>query len=514
MIEEIKQKISIVNLARRFTKLVSVGNGKFKGCCPFHKEKTPSCHFNDTEGYFKCFGCGEGGDIIYFFEKVQNINTKTAIEMLAQEAGIEKSQSVQDTKYDKKKSIYGILNDLIAQMQSLLHNKSAVKQYVAKTRNLKLNTVDFFKIGFLDLNNISAQENYQSDLIEIGFLHAKNYSTFNERLIIPIFDKSGNPIGFGGRQLIDSKTSAKYINSKESYLFNKGKILFNYHNAVKTRKKYIIIVEGYMDVIKMHDVGFENCIAPLGTAFTTYHAEILCKTGKMPIFAFDNDEAGKTAMIKAVFEIAKFLSSTFMPKFMVYDLNYKDLDEIANSESIDKIQSMIDNSLEINEYLMAVLLEKYDVKNPNQKSLLEKEFLGFCDLISDEMFKKNYIRWMKDRIFQESISKNKKNVANKIQNISVDYEKKLKEYELKISDIITSYGITQSMLSKYDIFSPSLQDQITKTEENDILKNDTEEIEDLMVKFIFIYNQSKIKDRKIAQYELKGIINYIKNKKN
>lgn len=513
MIDKIKEKISIVTLARKFTKLVNSGNGKYKGCCPFHKEKTPSCYFNENDGYFKCFGCGEGGDVIYFFEKIHNVNTKTAIEMLAQEAGIQR-EFASNTTYDRKKDIQSKLRSLIEQMSNYLDNQPNIKQYLLSKRKLKQSTISFFKIGFLDINHIKINQDNLNQLIEIGFFHGKDYSIFNQRIIVPIFDKSGSPVGFGGRQVVDSKDSAKYINSKESYLFNKSKILFNYNNAIKTRQSTIIVVEGYMDVIKMYDIGFENTVATLGTAFTENHAESLQKTGKIPIFAFDNDDAGNTASIRAVFEMAKLLNETFIPKFVVYNTPHKDLDEIANNSGVEAIKLVISNAVEINEYLMLHLLKKYDLQNPNQKSSLEKEFLSFCEVITNEVLKKNYIRWMKDRIFKESISKNRISPKRKIQSFSIDYAQKLKEYENKVADTLNNYGLTQSILTQSHLFNKNLQQNIQDISEREIIKHDTDEIQELMRKFIFVYNQSKLKDTNLGRYELKNMIDYIKNKNN
>lgn len=306
VIDRISRQMGIVQIISEYLPLTPSGKN-YKALCPFHEEKTPSFIVSPEKQVFHCFGCGVGGNIFTFLMKWENISFPQAVRILAQKAGV--SVSLNDKTTPHKQQLYHI-NARVAKFfhQQLKKNKIA-QNYLYK-RGFKPEVIDLFKLGWAPssqvfLNFCKEYDLPQNKLEELGLLksssHNKDsYSYFRQRITFPIFSLWGKIIGFGGRVLDGSLP--KYINSPSSPIFDKGKNLYGLHLAKETmrKSKQAILVEGYTDVINLHQEGISNTVASLGTSLTAYQARVLKRYVDTVFFAYDQDSAGKTATIRGI----------------------------------------------------------------------------------------------------------------------------------------------------------------------------------------------------------------------
>ena len=276
-LEKIKNKILLSGEIEKKTKLTKKGND-FWCCCPFHKEKTPSCKINDNLGSFYCFGCGAKGDIFTLYTDLYNYSFQDAVKELAQKAGI--NIEFKDYKKTKQENVVDEILKLSCEwFHNNLYNQEALHcQAYLKSRNLSKDTISKFKLGYsfnnkstlyeyLKAKSFKEEEIIKSNVIKID-KNKKIKDYFYKRLIFPIMDERGNVVGFGGRSLDNS--NPKYINSPESYFFHKRNLLYNLADAknVARKKNNLLICEGYMDVMSLYQNGIKSVVAPLGTALT------------------------------------------------------------------------------------------------------------------------------------------------------------------------------------------------------------------------------------------------------
>jgi len=320
-IEEIRQRADIVEIVGQYVELRPVGNDRFKACCPFHDEKTPSFNVSRDKGFYKCFGCGEGGDVFKFLQKIENITFREALERLAQRYGVELQNNpeaaAQNTERQLHHQILGAANSFFQAQFNGDHGWPA--QDYASSRGLAKSTLAKFGIGYApdswdDLRN-HLQRKHQFELADIakaGLLiererteNVSYYDRFRHRLMFPIWDASGRVIAFGGRILSDAHTDqgqAKYINSPEGPLFHKSTVLYAFHLArgEVSKSGTLIITEGYMDAIALHEAGFGNTVATLGTALTAQHITLLRRLSPQIVYlCFDGDSAGMKAALRS-----------------------------------------------------------------------------------------------------------------------------------------------------------------------------------------------------------------------
>ena len=319
--EEIRQRADIVEIVGQYVELRPAGNDRFKACCPFHDEKTPSFNVSRDKGFYKCFGCGEGGDVFSFLQKIENISFREALERLAQRYGVELQNNpeaaAQNTERQLHHQILSAANTFFQEQFSVDHGWPA--QDYASSRGLAKSTLEKFGIGYApdswdDLRNyLQKQHNFElADIAKAGLLIERErtestnyYDRFRHRLMFPIHDASGRVIAFGGRILSDANTDqgqAKYINSPEGPLFHKSSVLYAFHLARSEVSKTgsLIITEGYMDAIALHEAGFGNTVATLGTALTAQHITLLRRLSPQIVYlCFDGDSAGMKAALRS-----------------------------------------------------------------------------------------------------------------------------------------------------------------------------------------------------------------------
>lgn len=315
ILEEIKQRLDIVELISEYIDLKKTGQN-YKSLCPFHSEKTPSFFVNPSKQIFHCFGCGKGGDIVTFVMEYEKVNFIEAISILARKAGLEFEPIKKSVSPISKEKLYEIYEHATYYYIEQLNLSEKAKQYLKK-RGIDQKTIEIFKIGYAPsernfLYSFLKEKGFDDILINSSGLVSNSNDFFRNRIIIPIHDLTGRVIGFGGRLIDSAPDIPKYINSPDTPIFKKGENLFGlwYSKQYIREKGYVIVVEGYMDVILCHQYGFKNVVAPLGTALTQEQLEKTKRilnnlknfTNKI-LLIFDGDEAGVYAAQRSLLPI-------------------------------------------------------------------------------------------------------------------------------------------------------------------------------------------------------------------
>lgn len=374
LIDEIKANVNIVDVISQYVSLRRKGVNYF-GLCPFHNEKSPSFSVSESKQIFHCFGCGVGGDAIGFLKKIENIDFKEAIEVLAEKAGI--SLPKIEVGEDEQKRI--LLRDKVYEVNKVAaeyfhnnlygQNAKQAQEYVKK-RRLDNATLKRFQIGYsgnfddlyqeLRKRGFSDEEIYASKLVLRSKTGMPN-DAFKKRLMFPIMDIKNRVIAFGGRALDDSKP--KYINSPDTVCYNKGRNLFALNLAKKTERDFFIMVEGYMDAISLHQRGIDNAVASLGTALTENQGRLLKKYKSKIIIGYDSDTAGQGATMRGL-EILQNLG---------YDIRIlqlegaKDPDEFVIKYGSGKFEMYLKNAISLLEFKVKNLKQHFDINQANDK---------------------------------------------------------------------------------------------------------------------------------------------------
>lgn len=375
----LKERTDIVDIIGQYVELKRSGSN-YKACCPFHKEKTPSFMVNERKQSYKCFGCGKGGDVYNFIQDIENVEFYDAVLILANKAGIEVPKN---NSYDKEQNTF--LTDLKqvnlmaarAYYRELIRNSHALSYL--KERGVHSEMIKAFGLGYAN-NSYSVLEelrkSFCDDLIIQSGLAVKKenriYPVFRERLMFPIFNNRSEIIAFGGRQL--GEWGPKYLNSAETKIYSKKENLYALHIARKNITNGIIfLVEGYMDVISMHQNGYKNTVATLGTALTTEQALILSKIVKNVFILYDNDNAGIEATLKAL----EILSQAGLETRVVVLDEAKDPDEFFKKYSVMEFQEKVSSSIDYLLFNIIQIQRKHDITNNVGKSNFVKGAVEF-----------------------------------------------------------------------------------------------------------------------------------------
>ncbi len=431
--DELRARLSIYDVVSRRVPLTKKGQN-YWGCCPFHNEKTPSFSINEEKGFYHCFGCGEHGDIIGFTMKTGNMDFIAAISELADMAGIKmptfKPKSEQQIKSEN--SYLDITNSA-----ALLYNKKLFEpgaehalDYI-RGRGFSDADIQKYKIGYAPKNNIISNTltNYSTnDLIKTGLVRTGDYGKydfFREKLMFPITNEKGNIVAFSGRSL--DGTEPKYINTIDTELFHKRKTVFGLSFAKENiyRANRSIIVEGQIDAIKMQLSEFGETVAPLGTALTEDHIAMLCKINRNIIFAFDGDNAGRKAAVRAADIIMPFIRDTSDVKF-AFMPNGADPDDILKQDNGKTLMNKIlDSAKTLTDFLWDITNENYLVSTPGGRVQADKFLQKILEKITDKNLKSEYEKEYSSRKFKEwhSWKKDKNKIkidVPKIDNITTD----------------------------------------------------------------------------------------------
>ena len=364
IINEIRSKTDIVDVVSRYVNLTKKGKN-YIGVCPFHDDHSPSMSVSPEKQIFTCFSCGATGNVFTFVSDFEKISFSDAVRLLGEKAGISIGNNtyIGNSKRDEYFDIYDNANKFY--QNSLFTNlgKNAI-QYL-KNRNIDRDTIKKFGIGLsvqkLSLTDYLKNKDYSIDkLIDVGLTNDNGNDIFINRIMFPIYDLAGNPVAFSGR-IYNTKDTSKYINTKETDKFKKGKILYNYHIAKEHLKKNdsVIIMEGQMDVIRASTIGVNNCIATMGTALTRDHKSIIKNMTNNVILCFDGDSAGEKATISAI----ELLEDTGIDIKIVRLPNDMDPDEYIIKEGKDSFLYQISNATNLIDYKMELLKKNKDFGN-------------------------------------------------------------------------------------------------------------------------------------------------------
>lgn len=367
LIDEVLQKTSIVDIVSEYVELEKKGKN-YVGLCPFHGDTNPSMSVSEEKKIFKCFSCGAGGNAIKFVQDFEKISFVEATKKVASKVGI--TLDIKESRFKKYHKINQEASDFYGFYLNNTPEGTSIKSYL-QTRGISNETIKQFEIGFAPEGNLlyKSLRNKQIeplDIITTGLAHKheNNYfDTFRRRIMFPIWDSSGNIVGFSGRT-VGKTDQAKYVNSSESSLFKKGDILYNFHKAMNSikNKGRVILMEGFMDVIAAHNAGVEEAVATMGTALTENHIKLLKRVTNKVIICFDGDQPGQDAAYKSLKHLREFdVRVVSLP-------NGQDPDDFIKSNSAEEFRKEIDNAKDIISFIF-----DYNLSKVNRNSVHELE---------------------------------------------------------------------------------------------------------------------------------------------
>ena len=437
LVDAIHEKILLSDFIGRKVALVKKGND-FLGLCPFHNEKTPSFSVSDEKGFFHCFGCSAHGDVISFVMQKESIDFKEALKLLASEAGINLEDYAGYKNKISKESIdaHNVVEFSKNYFVKNLDSSSGipVRNYLSQ-RKVSEKAYKYFELGyaenisnnliiFLKNNNFSMDAIIASGLARNSVKNNKPYDFFRNRLIFPIHDNNGTVIAFGGRGL--EGTEPKYLNSPDTILFKKKKMLFNFHRAKKYVQKHklpFIVVEGYLDVISLYHIGLYGAVAPLGTALSEDQLILMWRIADEPIICMDGDKAGYRSAIRTlniamnILKPGKSLRFAFLP-------DGEDPDSLVLKSNKNDLINIINNPISMFDFFWKSETENIDMKTPERRAgfklLMEKKISLIKDLNVRAEYKSSLYTYFNKNIRNSSMFNNKNKNNFNIINIELD----------------------------------------------------------------------------------------------
>ena len=405
LIEEVRSRNDIVDVISGYVRLTKKGSTYF-GLCPFHNEKTGSFSVSPNKQMYYCFGCGAGGNVFTFLMQYENFSFPEVMEALAERAGIElpkQEMSAQAKKEADKRQILLEINKAAGKYYYMLlrseHGKQAYEYF--KKRELSDATMQKFGLGYSDkysddlyryLRKLGYDDAIlkESGLVSIDEVRG-GHDKFWNRAMFPIMDVHNKVIGFGGRVMGDGEP--KYLNSPETKVFDKSRNLYALNFARQTKKPQMLLCEGYMDVIALHQAGFDNAVASLGTAFTSGHASLLKRYTKEVYLTFDSDGAGIKAALRAI----PILKEVGLTAKVINMKPYKDPDEFIKALGAEEYQKRIDAAENSFMFEIRILEQKYDMKDPEGKTAFQTEVAKKLLDFTTELERNNYMEAVADK---------------------------------------------------------------------------------------------------------------------
>ena len=375
---ELTERNDIVDVVSGYVRLGKKSGSNMFGLCPFHSEKTPSFSVSPDKQIYHCFGCGKGGGVINFIMEIENLSFPEAVEFLAKRAGMPIPEEENDRESRKRSRMLSLNRDAARFFYAQLSTPQggAARDYMAK-RRIGPATAKNFGIGFApdtwdSLEKAMREKGYTDfELFDAGLVRKGNkggyYDTFRNRLMFPVIDVRGNVIGFSGRILGDGEP--KYMNSPETLVFNKSRNLFALNLAKKSKSGYIILSEGNIDVVSLHQAGFDSAVASLGTSLTPEQARLLSRYTNQVIIAYDNDGAG----IKAAQRAIGILEKLDLKVKVLRMSGAKDPDEFIKLKGADAFRNLLESSENQIDYRLRTVTDKYDLSVDEQKVEFLKE---------------------------------------------------------------------------------------------------------------------------------------------
>lgn len=415
-LEDIRGRVTISSVVgRKVTwdrKKSNPGKGDFWACCPFHGEKSPSFHVDDRKGFYHCFGCKASGDIFTFLVEKEGLSFAEAVERLAAEAGLPMPvvSEADQRREEERASLYDVMELAAKFFEAELQapRGSRARGYLAD-RQLSPAVQKEFRLGYSP-DDRSALRSHLADkgigveqMAEAGLVIAGDdipvaYDRFRDRVMFPIRDPRGRVIAFGGRAM-SKDVPAKYLNSPETPLFHKGKVLYNLDKARAPahEKGQIIAVEGYVDVIAMHRAGLPQAVAPLGTALTEDQLRILWKQAPEPVLCFDGDQAGLKAAHRALDLALPLLEAGHSLRFALLPEG-QDPDDLLKSEGPDAVRGIIASAQPLSEVLWQRALAQNDRSTPERRAQFERDLRSTINVIANDVVRKHYLAELGERL--------------------------------------------------------------------------------------------------------------------
>ena len=508
-VQKLLDKLDIVQVISEYVTLKKTG-ANYKGLSPFREERTPSFVVSPVKNIFKDFSTGIGGNSITFYMKMNNISFVEAIEELSRKYNITMSKVVR--KNDENKSEYNKYYEILSKVEkyyvdNLINNKEATT-YI-ENRGFTEEDVKKYNIGFSsnqwdDLYNFLTKEGYEEkELIELGLIKKNEngniFDVFRNRIMFPIVNSYSKTIGFGGRIIENNENAPKYLNSPDSLVFNKGKELFGLTNRGQDIKKkgFAILMEGYLDVLTSHKYGFNSAVASLGTSLTEDQVILLKKYTNNVVIAYDNDEAGKNAILKAMYIFKKH---DFNVKCLVVNDTIKDPDEYLRKRGKKEFTKILKTSIEAFDYLYTEFSKDVDLKNHTAKKGILFKLKDFFSVLSNRIEIDIYI----NKLSQE-LSIEKDEIRREFETLGLYKRTKIKKKPETLS-------IETKRKSKYDILEESTLRLILKAP-NKLNKFQEKKFENIIYMDLFEklgkinFNIDKLKEQEFEEEEEKIIFN-------
>lgn len=388
---ELRENNDIISVAQSYVELKRSGS-TYSCRCPFHSEKSPSCHFYQSTNSFYCFGCGVGGDVITFIRLIENLDFMDAVGFLAQRAGMALPDEKSDDSSKKRLRMYEMNREAgkFFHRQLFSPEGRAGLDYLLG-RGLTEHTIKRFGLGYAADDYHKLHMYMRSlgfndfELVDASLLVDRNNSIFDKfrnRVMFPIFDTRGNVAAFGGRSLVDDKKIPKYLNSSETMVFHKTDMLFALNYAKNSKADYFILCEGYMDVISMHQAGFDSAVASLGTSLTEKQANLISRLGKREvILSYDSDEPGQKAAQRGI----NLLSEAGVRARVLKIEGAKDPDEFIKKNGADAFRAILEKAGGAIDYQMDKLREGLDLNSDDGKAEYLKRAVGLLSAVTNDI---------------------------------------------------------------------------------------------------------------------------------
>ena len=462
-INDLPNRVDIVGLINKRVPLKKAGKD-YKACCPFHEEKTPSFTVVPTKQIYHCFGCGESGGIIDFIMKFDHLAFVEAIETVAGESGVsvvyDQTAKPVDSRFKRFNKLMSEVSDFY---QSQLKNSAAKKKVVdyAKKRGISGSIAKRFELGFAPPGWTNLYDDFKRsdenvhDLEVMGLLVAKKdkesdyYDRFRDRLMFPIHNTKGSVIGFGGRVLSD-KDNPKYLNSPETPLFSKSKELYGLYHCRKYSRRidYILVVEGYMDVIALHQQGITSVVATLGTATTPAHLQVLSRSAETIVFCFDGDKAGRDAAWKALKTSLPAITAGLLIKFLILP-NGEDPDTLIKRESVKSFSKRINDAQTLSSFLFDHIKAQVPFNTIEGKTLFLEKTAELINLVTYPTYRQQLIEGVAQEVGQKIDQVEKALAQNPLNELQVSEENlSLTDQSFQKKIIPSSVSSMKSLMSR------------------------------------------------------------------
>ena len=493
ILNEVRQSNDIVDVISQYVHLKRSGRNFF-GLCPFHNEKSPSFSVSPDKQIFHCFGCGVGGNVITFVSQIEGLNFVETVQMLAERANIQLPtlQNNGDTQREILKDKVYKVNEFTAEYyhQNLYKPQAKMAQEYVKKRQLTNETLKSFRIGFSGkfdelYQELKKQGFQEQEILESGLVNKNErgqyIDRYRNRLMFPICDARGRVIAFGGRVLDDSKP--KYINSPENVVYSKGRHLFGLNVAKKGDTKKLLIVEGYMDVISLHQRGITNVVAPLGTALTEQQGWLLRKNSEQIILSFDSDDAGIKAKLRAI----DILQNMGCDLRVIQLEGAKDPDEYILKYGNMRFQNVIDKAFSVVEFKVKMLKRSLDLDNVNDKIKFLNEVAKIVAKVENSMEREVYVdkisleyKVSKDAIYAEinkllyANSRTEQKLEKKVvpvKNVSIQQDEQPVDVKTKRLESLVIYLLINYPDKSFERLKKLIDNNVIKIERNKAIIN-------------------------------------------